>query len=287
MDVNLQPQYLVGSQSIPARSLSASFQAPTSVDAFSTSEPLNLAKLRDEIQMLLTENANLKAEVEALRKQNEYPKSATVEVLNAWYGVENGPKMNVTHIMKHGLDTRSNLAVPASTNEFFGQDPVPGVKKVTALHIRSESHLRIPEGTSWAYSPSPVMPTMPIAASSSFAPNQSTFSSPDLAALRFELALMKSRIEVVSAWYGLDNGERADVTLALKQFLERNGFIAISPNTNKFFVIDPVPGFVKVSEVHIRQNGRDMHLRTPEGELFVYPPHIEPTRVNQAISEWN
>ena len=79
------------------------------------------------------------------------------QVVNAWYGVEGGANINITQKLQQNLAQNSGrLVVPGNMNGFFGNDPVPNVVKVLAIHVRypdgSEYHMRTPEWKDFTFS---------------------------------------------------------------------------------------------------------------------------------------
>ena len=99
-------------------------------------------------------------------------------------------------------------------------------------------------------------------------------------------------IEVINAWYG-DDVKNAQATYAtaskvvpkIKEVLNKYGFIAIPKEMHTFYGFDPLPNVQKKTALHIRYNGKEEHLRAPEGKDFVFPSNIDSTRAQKALSE--
>ena len=84
------------------------------------------------------------------------------EVIHAWYGNEDPQYRTITEntsapVIKklREITNKYNfIAIPGDQNKFYGFDPLPNVKKTTAIHIRhngKEEHARAPEGNDFVY----------------------------------------------------------------------------------------------------------------------------------------
>ena len=85
------------------------------------------------------------------------------EVLYAWYGNDDPKYMpnnektaqQVVNKLRSIVDKYGFIAIPADQHKFYGFDPIPNVKKTTAIHIRhlgkEIGNLRAPEGIDFVY----------------------------------------------------------------------------------------------------------------------------------------
>ena len=84
------------------------------------------------------------------------------EIVYAWYGSDGQQYMptnektanQVVNKLRSIVDKYGFVAIPADQNRFYGFDPLPNVKKTTAIHVRyngKEQHLRAAEGTDFVY----------------------------------------------------------------------------------------------------------------------------------------
>ena len=92
----------------------------------------------------------------------------------------------------------------------------------------------------------------------------------------------QSKPEVLSAWYGVE-GNAAAVTQKLKEVVDKYGFIVIPADMWHFYGFDPVPGVHKMTGLHVRHDGKEMHLRAKEGVPFLFPANVDQSKAQQAL----
>ena len=106
-----------------------------------------------------------------------------------------------------------------------------------------------------------------------------------LALTTFTISLFaQSKPEVLSAWYGVE-GNAAAVTQKLKEVVDKYGFIVIPADMWHFYGFDPVPGVHKMTGLHIRHDGKEMHLRAKEGVRFLFPANADQSKAQQALND--
>jgi len=167
-----------------------------------------------------------------------------MEIIAAWYGVENDPSTHnnggqVVPKLRASVQQNGLLIVPGNMNNFFGFDPAHGRPKILAIHVRflgREEHLRAPEGREFIW----------------------------------------PQVEVIAAWYGVEHdasthNNGGQVVPKLRDSLVHHHRITVPGNMNAFFGFDPAHGKPKVLAIHVRHNGKDEHLRAPEGKDFHFP----------------
>ena len=107
-----------------------------------------------------------------------------------------------------------------------------------------------------------------------------------------QTAAQAQNIEVINAWYG-DDTKNAQASYAtsskivpkLKEVLNKYGFIAIPAQMHTFYGIDPLPNIPKKTAIHIRYNGKEEHLRAPEGTDFIFPSNVDSALAQKALQE--
>ncbi|MCB9492712.1 MAG: hypothetical protein H6679_00380 [Epsilonproteobacteria bacterium] len=71
--------------------------------------------------------------------------------------------------------------------------------------------------------------------------------------------------DVAGAWYGLDKGNKINVTSKASNQVKKEDYLKAPANMNEYFGQDPIPGTVKTAAFHlIFDDGYDLHLRCPE-----------------------
>jgi hypothetical protein len=179
-----------------------------------------------------------------------------VEVINAWYGVENGNHHDgggvvQARIRENIQRNNGRIVLDGRLFELFGFDPAVGVHKCAGIHVRhngQDHHLRAQE-----YQP---------------------FEFPTGGNNGFQQ--FGGNIELISAWYGQEGGNHHDgggvVQARIRENIQRNnGRIVLDGKLFELFGFDPVPGVHKCCAMHIRHNGQEHHLRAQEYQPFQFP----------------
>ena len=105
--------------------------------------------------------------------------------------------------------------------------------------------------------------------------------------------IIKPKPEVIYAWYGNDNPQYQQtnektahqIVKKLKDIVYEYGFIVIPANQTKFYGFDPITNVKKTTAIHTKYQGKEEHIRAPEGTNFVYPANTDPELIQRALQE--
>ncbi len=177
-----------------------------------------------------------------------------MQVLAAWYGQENGAKVDTIRDRKvvdylQEAAQSGILQVPSNMNDFFRRDPFPGVPKVLAVQLRYNGvvyNIRQVEGRNLVF--------------------------PGVLGVSYLPEPLATPINLRAAWYGVEGTAQAS-NAALDSVRKGmlNGNIHIPADMNTYFAGDPAPGKVKRVAVNLDFNGRNYDLRQIEGKALTFP----------------